>query len=277
MRKKEHDKVMKPLCRKLNAIIPIKCEEDKDKLNALIYDMYSQVEGFNLYFNRELYIDCGLDDKKMKEFTLHSGRVHFEPSDDPMEHPGITVRYNDEKQPTKQLTMEENQNYESGIFGKAEVRFGGKIAIHVVDYKGTNTHGIALCEFYKKGTVGEPAPIQQFHDPQVFLVFDNIKSVEMLEDALMSVRESFKRDAEELEAKDKLTSEQEALLGQKITDLDLSVRTLNITKANGIETVRDLVRLKKTDWLKFRNGGKKSLAELDDFIQSIGLQWGMNV
>lgn len=93
MRKKEHDRLMKPLCRKLNAIIPIKCEEDKDKLNALINEMCSQVQDFNLYFDRELYIDCGLNDKKMKEFTLHSGRVRFEPSDDPMEHPGIVVRY----------------------------------------------------------------------------------------------------------------------------------------------------------------------------------------
>ncbi|MBR6140916.1 MAG: hypothetical protein IKQ37_04030 [Bacteroidaceae bacterium] len=173
--------------------------------------------------------------------------------------------------------MEENQNYESGIFGKAEVRFGGKISIHVVDYKGTKTHGIALCELFKKGTVGEPAPTPQHHDPQVFLVFDNIKSVEMLEDALMSVRESFKRDAEGVAARDKLTPEQEALLDQKVTDMKLTVRTLNILKSNDIYTVRDLVRLKKLDWIKFRNGGKKSLAELDDFIQSIGLQWGMNV
>ncbi|MBR6076922.1 MAG: DNA-directed RNA polymerase subunit alpha, partial [Paludibacteraceae bacterium] len=71
--------------------------------------------------------------------------------------------------------------------------------------------------------------------------------------------------------------EQEALLDQKVTDMKLTVRTLNILKSNDIYTVRDLVRLKKLDWIKFRNGGKKSLAELDDFIQSIGLQWGMNV
>ena len=97
MRKREHDRIMKPLCRKLNAIIPVKCEEDKDKLNALIYDMYSQVRYSNLYFDRELYIGCGLDDKKMKEFTLHSGRVHFEPSDDPIEHPGVVVRYKEKQ------------------------------------------------------------------------------------------------------------------------------------------------------------------------------------
>jgi DNA-directed RNA polymerase alpha subunit len=41
--------------------------------------------------------------------------------------------------------------------------------------------------------------------------------------------------------------------------------------------MRDLVRLQKTDWLKFRTSGKKSLTELDDFIKDHDLKWGMNV
>ena len=47
--------------------------------------------------------------------------------------------------------------------------------------------------------------------------------------------------------------------------------------ANGIDTILDLCRLKKTDWLRFRNGGKKSLTELDDFLEKHGLEWGMEV
>ena len=47
--------------------------------------------------------------------------------------------------------------------------------------------------------------------------------------------------------------------------------------ANGIDTILDLCRLKKTDWLKFRNGGKKSFTELDDFLTAHNLTWGMNV
>ena len=62
-----------------------------------------------------------------------------------------------------------------------------------------------------------------------------------------------------------------------VSDKDLTVRTLNLLKVNGINTVRDLCRLKKTDWLRFRNGGKKSLAELDDFLSDHNLTWGMNV
>ena len=67
------------------------------------------------------------------------------------------------------------------------------------------------------------------------------------------------------------------LLNRKLTDFPLSVRSLNCLKANDINTVRDLVKLNKTDWLKFRTSGKKSLNELDDFITEHGLSWGMNV
>jgi hypothetical protein len=88
---------MKPLCKQLNALIPIKSTEDNDKINALIYEVSQQVSYFNLYWDRELYINCGCDDKKVRHYTLHSGKVHFEPSEDPTEHPGVTVRYNEEQ------------------------------------------------------------------------------------------------------------------------------------------------------------------------------------
>lgn len=84
---------MKPLCEQLNSLIPIKGKEDRDKINALIADMQSKVPGFSLSWDRELYIDCGCDDEKVRLCTLHSGNVHFEPSGDPTEHPGVVVRY----------------------------------------------------------------------------------------------------------------------------------------------------------------------------------------
>lgn len=73
------------------------------------------------------------------------------------------------------------------------------------------------------------------------------------------------------------TPEMKALLSQKIEELNLTVRTLNLLKANDINTIRDLCRLKKTDWLNFRNSGMKSLTELDDFLAAHNLTWGMNV
>lgn len=70
---------------------------------------------------------------------------------------------------------------------------------------------------------------------------------------------------------------QDDLLNRQLTDFPLSVRSLNCLKANNIHTVRDLVKLNKIDWLKFRSSGKRSLNELDDFITEHNLSWGMNV
>lgn len=63
------------------------------------------------------------------------------------------------------------------------------------------------------------------------------------------------------------------ILSKQLVDCELSVRTLNICQANGIETLGDLTKLHKTDWLKYRNGGKKSLIELDDLLAANGLEW----
>ena len=84
-------------------------------------------------------------------------------------------------------------------------------------------------------------------------------------------------EEEQADNHEQLSPEMKALLSQKVEDLDLSVRTCNLLKANGIDTILDLCRLKKTDWLKFRNGGKKALKELDDFLTSCNLTWGMDV
>ena len=63
------------------------------------------------------------------------------------------------------------------------------------------------------------------------------------------------------------------LLKTKLTDasLNLSVRALNCLKAADVETLGDLVQYNKTDLLKFRNFGKKSLSELDDLLESLNL------
>lgn len=66
------------------------------------------------------------------------------------------------------------------------------------------------------------------------------------------------------------------LLKTKLVDLDLSVRALNCLKAAEVETLGDLVKFNKNDLLKFRNFGKKSLTELDDLLESLNLNFGMD-
>ena len=67
------------------------------------------------------------------------------------------------------------------------------------------------------------------------------------------------------------------LLMTKLSDMDLSVRALNCLKAAEVETLGGLVKYNKTDLLKFRNFGKKSLTELDELLDKLKLQFGMDI
>ena len=67
------------------------------------------------------------------------------------------------------------------------------------------------------------------------------------------------------------------LLKTKLVDMDLSVRALNCLKSAEVETLGELVVFNKTDLLKFRNFGKKSLTELDELLASLNLSFGMDI
>ena len=67
------------------------------------------------------------------------------------------------------------------------------------------------------------------------------------------------------------------LLQSKLTEMDLSVRALNCLKAAEVDTLGDLVTFNKSDLMKFRNFGKKSLTELDELVAAKGLNFGMDL
>ena len=67
------------------------------------------------------------------------------------------------------------------------------------------------------------------------------------------------------------------LLKTKLVDMDLSVRALNCLKAAEVATLGELVQYHKSDLLKFRNFGKKSLTELDEKLESLNLSFGMDI
>ena len=66
------------------------------------------------------------------------------------------------------------------------------------------------------------------------------------------------------------------LLKTELTEFGLSVRALNCLKTAEVFTLGELVSFKKSDMLKFRNFGKKSLSELEDLIEEKGLTFGFN-
>jgi DNA-directed RNA polymerase subunit alpha len=96
----------------------------------------------------------------------------------------------------------------------------------------------------------------------------------LFSDERITLDSEIKAETEEF---DETSLHMRQLLKSKLVDLDLSVRALNCLKAADVETLGDLVSYAKSDLLKFRNFGKKSLTELEDLVDNKGLTFGMNV
>jgi DNA-directed RNA polymerase subunit alpha len=129
------------------------------------------------------------------------------------------------------------------------------------DYEKLNIEIVTDGSIHPKEALTEAAKILIQH----FLLFSDEK---------MTFEEELKKESNVSDEKD---AQMRQLLKTKLVDLDLSVRALNCLKAADVETLGELVAFNKNDLLKFRNFGKKSLAELEELLQSKGLQFGMNV
>jgi DNA-directed RNA polymerase subunit alpha len=96
----------------------------------------------------------------------------------------------------------------------------------------------------------------------------------LFSDERISIENESKSDSEEF---DESSLHMRQLLKTKLVDMDLSVRALNCLKAAEVDTLGELVAFAKSDLLKFRNFGKKSLTELEELVDNKGLTFGMNV
>ncbi|MCQ2226724.1 MAG: DNA-directed RNA polymerase subunit alpha [Bacteroidales bacterium] len=113
---------------------------------------------------------------------------------------------------------------------------------------------------HPKDALKEAAKILIYH----FMLFSDEK---------ITMEDNDKGTAEEF---DEEILKMRQLLKTRLVDMDLSVRALNCLKAADVETLGELVRFHRNDLLKFRNFGKKSLTELDDLLETLGLQFGMD-
>ena len=84
-----------------------------------------------------------------------------------------------------------------------------------------------------------------------------------------TVKEESEQDAEFARIKKVLLT--------SVDELELSVRSHNCLRAANIKTIADLVRRDEAELLKFRNFGRKSLAELSEIIEAEKLSFGMDV
>ncbi len=84
-------------------------------------------------------------------------------------------------------------------------------------------------------------------------------------------------DLVEEEVKEAERNRLRKILLTPVDELELSVRAHNCLKAANIKSLSELVQLQESELLKFRNFGRKSLAELGEVVHQYGLEFGMSV
>lgn len=216
----------------------------KDKITA--GDLQKFISGFQV-LNPELVI-CNLD-KKVKlnfEFTIEKGRGYVPAEENKKSTATIGTIFIDSiytpvknvKYTIENYRVEQKTDYEKLVF---EIKTDGSI-----------TPQDALTEAAKVLI----HHFMLFSDERITLESDEIAQTDSYDEESLHMRQ---------------------LLKAKLTDLDLSVRALNCLKAAEVDTLGDLVSYNKSDLMKFRNFGKKSLTELEELVASKNLHFGMDL
>ena len=94
------------------------------------------------------------------------------------------------------------------------------------------------------------------------------------DDKKLSLESSIEAESKEL---DEESLHMRHLLLTKLSDMGLSVRAYNCLKAADIDTFADLVSYSRSELMKFRNFGRKSLNEIDILVERMKLSFGMDV
>src|SRR5262245_10708101 len=94
---------------------------------------------------------------------------------------------------------------------------------------------------------------------QFFIHFD--------EEQLQESREEFNEEKQRMRD----------LLMRSVDELELSVRSNNCLKMANIKTLADLVRRSEAEMLKYKNFGRKSLREIAEILEGMGLHFGMDI
>lgn len=209
-------------------------------------DLQKFISGFQV-LNPEMVI-CNMDDSVQLnfEFTIEKGRGYVPAEENKKATAPIgTIAIDSIYTPIKNVKytienfrVEQKTDYEKLIF---EIITDG--SIHPKD---------ALTEAAKTLI----HHFMLFSDERITLEADEIAETETYDEESLHMRQ---------------------LLKTKLIDMDLSVRALNCLKAAEVDTLGDLVSFNKSDLMKFRNFGKKSLTELEELVVLKGLSFGMDL
>src|SRR5205807_6378289 len=81
---------------------------------------------------------------------------------------------------------------------------------------------------------------------------------------------------EVVDKQDEEKNKQKKLLNMSVNEIELSVRAANCLNNANITTVGQLAMKSEQEMLKYRNFGKKSLNEIKEKLQMLGLSLGMS-
>ena len=79
------------------------------------------------------------------------------------------------------------------------------------------------------------------------------------------------------EAGERALSQMGEILNRSVEELELSVRSYNCLKNANIQTIGDLVQKTESEMLRTKNFGRKSLNEIKDILNGLGLTFGMRL
>ncbi len=122
-------------------------------------------------------------------------------------------------------------------------------------------------------TDGTLTPQEAVHNAAKILL-DHVKLFISFEE---TEEEPVHADVAEEEVKEAERTRLRKILLTPVDELELSVRAHNCLKAANIKSLAELVSLQEQELLKFRNFGRKSLAELSEVVHLFGLEFGMNI
>lgn len=90
----KYTRKLNKICKELNQHLPVKSQEDIDALNDILYNAGQEISEFRMFWDRDVYIKCGFDDKKMRKLVTEGGPVHYEVVND-IDNIGIVIKFND--------------------------------------------------------------------------------------------------------------------------------------------------------------------------------------
>ena len=105
-------------------------------------------------------------------------------------------------------------------------------------------------------------------------VLELSKEIDHLHDEIFFLQHPQANKADESSDKNDIFRQCEPFT-QNLRDMFLSVRTYNCLKSAGIETLGDIVAYNRNEYMRLRNFGRKSLNELDNMLEKLGLGFKM--